>query len=164
MDNPQPYGKSWWRSLDDVFSILLMVAIAVVLALQVFCRFVLNYSLGWTDELAGILFGWLIFFAAATLLKRQSHMGMRLIWGLSEKGNQVLDVIVEVVCGAFYVTILVGAWDLLVQAQNFVTPALEIPGQVKYAIIPVAAVYLVARTGIRIWQVVRGPRPDWLKE
>lgn len=141
-----------------------MVTITVILSLQVFCRFVLNYSLGWTDELAGILFGWLIFFAAPTLLKRQSHMGMRLIWGLSERGNQVLDVIVEVVCGAFYVAILVGAWDLLVQAQNFVTPALEIPGQMKYAIIPVAAAYLVVRTGIRIWQLIRGPKPNWLKE
>jgi len=156
--------KAWWRNLDDAFSIFLMTTIAVILSLQIFCRFVLNYSLGWTDELAGILFGWLIFFAAPTMLKRHSHMGMRLIGGLSEKANRVFDLIVEVVCGLFYIAVLIGTLDLFIQAQNFVTPALEIPGQVVYAIVPVAAVYLVVRTGIRIWQLVRDPRPDWLKE
>jgi len=164
MNDARLAKTAWWRNLDDVFSILLMASIAAILSLQIFCRFVLNYSLGWTDELAGILFGWLILFAAPTMLKRHSHMGMRLIGGLSEGANRVLNLVVEVVCGLFYIAILIGTLDLFIQAQNFVTPALEIPGQVMYGIVPIAAIYLVIRTGIRIWQLIQDPSPDWLKE
>ncbi len=43
------------------FLLLLGLTMAAVVILQVFCRYILNYSLFWSEELARFLLVWLTF-------------------------------------------------------------------------------------------------------
>lgn len=64
----------------DIFDRFITGFLAVILALMslvvagnVFCRFVLNSSLYWADEFAQILLVWLTFIGAALAVKDKSH-------------------------------------------------------------------------------------------
>lgn len=142
--------------LDDVINVMLLASVVVVMAVQVFSRYVLNHSLGWTSEAATILFAWLIFLGAPSMLKRQSHMGVWFFnWATS--GMQLLvRVLIELVCGFFYVALLIGGLDLVKIGWLSVTPAMEISRGLIFLVVPVAAGLLVVRTLLRIWMLVFG--------
>ena len=53
---------------------LLTGAIVVVLALQVFFRFVLNQSLIWSEEVATWCMIWVVFLGSAALMRRWEHV------------------------------------------------------------------------------------------
>lgn len=55
------------------FLVLILGSMVLVVAGNVFCRFVLNFSLYWADELAQILLVWLTFMGAALALKDKAH-------------------------------------------------------------------------------------------
>jgi len=53
---------------------LSLIGITIFMQLQVFCRYVLNYSLSWPDELAGILLAILTFVGAAIGMRHNDHI------------------------------------------------------------------------------------------
>ena len=151
-------------ALDDLVNAVMLGAISLILMAQVFSRYVLNYSLGWTSELSGILLGWLMFLGAPAMLKRQSHMAIFLFSGLPPLPQRAIRISVELACAAFYVIVLIGSIDLLAASSMFTTPALGLRGDWVAAAVPIGSVYLVVRTLIRIADLLRSPRPHWLRE
>ena len=58
---------------------VLVVALAVVVFLQVFNRFVLKAPLAWSEDLAMLLFQWVVFLGAAIGVRRLRHFGIDLV-------------------------------------------------------------------------------------
>lgn len=140
----------------------LLAAIVLVLILQVFSRYVLNQSLSWSDEAAGLLLVWLMFLGAPAMLKRQSHMEIFLFGGLGRLQQRGLRILSELACGLFYGIVLVGSLDLVASMRVFRTPALDIRGDYTAMVLPVACLLLLLRTAIRIRDLCRSGHPDWL--
>lgn len=160
-----PSGRAaLWRSADDYVNAALLAVIAVVLVVQVFSRYVLNVSLGWTTELASTLLGWLMFLGAPAMLKRQSHMEIYLFGGLRRVPQTVIRLLIELASGAFYAIVLIGSFDYVASTRFFETPALGIRGDVITAVIPAGSAYLLVRTAIRIRDLLRPERPRWIRE
>jgi TRAP-type transport system small permease protein len=149
--------------LDDAINILLLAAVVAVLSAQVFFRYVLNYSLGWTSEAATILFAWLIFLGAPAMLKRQSHMGVWFFRSASEQVQRGIRITIELLSLIFYAAVLIGGIELTRIGSFSVTPAMAISRAIVFVVVPIAAVLLVARTAIRIWQLFRGTSSAWLE-
>lgn len=165
MNQPgQLRGGSVWRHVDDLVNVCMLGVIAIVLVVQVFSRYVLNYSLGWTTELAGILLGWLMFLGAPAMLKRHSHMEIFLFGSLGRFSQRAMRIMIELVCGVFYAIVLVGSIDLIEASRAFETPALAMRGDFVVAVVPIGSAYLVVRTVIRLVQLLRDERPVWIKE
>ena len=64
------------QRLDAVLDGLLFVVLAAmttIVSLNVFCRFVLKFSLSWADETAMILMVWLTFLGAAVAMRDRMH-------------------------------------------------------------------------------------------
>ena len=59
--------------LLDYLVFLILLAMAASMILNVFCRFVLQFSLSWADELAQILLVWLTFLGAAIGIREKAH-------------------------------------------------------------------------------------------
>jgi TRAP-type C4-dicarboxylate transport system permease small subunit len=51
----------------------------LVVAAQVFARYVLNSSIGWADEVSRLLFVWAIFLAIPIGIRRGAHIGIELL-------------------------------------------------------------------------------------
>ncbi len=59
--------------------VLTIGGMVVIVAAQVFARYVLNNSIGWADEVARLLFVWSIFLAIPVGIPAASHIGITLL-------------------------------------------------------------------------------------
>jgi len=72
---------------------LLMAMILVIIPLQVFCRFVLQSSLPWPDEMAPFVLAWITFIGAVLALRNGEHISF--------------DVIVDRISGKLRISVLI---------------------------------------------------------
>src|SRR3989304_2062806 len=79
---------------------ILFIALAAVVFLQVFNRYVLKAPLAWSEDLAMLLFQWVTFLGAAIGVKRIRHFGIELVVkNLPEKYHRAIEYIVPVFVG-----------------------------------------------------------------
>jgi TRAP-type C4-dicarboxylate transport system permease small subunit len=119
-------------------------SMAILVAVQVFFRYVLNQSLFWSEELARYLLVWLTFLGASSAYYRHAHPGVDILYNRMptalRKGCAVL--IHGVSIGLFAVMIVYGyQFAHFVRMQR--TPALQLPKWLVLGIIPVSGVILL---------------------
>ena len=56
--------------LEEVLLVILLAGMAVIMGIQVFCRYVLSMSLSWSEELTRYLFIWAGFLSISYCTKR----------------------------------------------------------------------------------------------
>jgi TRAP-type C4-dicarboxylate transport system permease small subunit len=56
------------------------ISMALIVATQVFFRYVLNQSLFWSEELARFLLVWLTFLGATVAYRRKAHPGIDVLY------------------------------------------------------------------------------------
>lgn len=66
---------SWLSTLSLWLAGAGLVAMTIIVAWQVFCRYVLNDSPSWTEPGAVMLMSWFIFLGAAVGVRENYHMG-----------------------------------------------------------------------------------------
>ena len=71
--------KTAWDNLIEAVCAALMVGLAVVVFIQVFNRFILQTPLAWSEDLAMLLYQWVVFVGAALGVKRMRHFGIELV-------------------------------------------------------------------------------------
>lgn len=117
---------------------------ALIMALGVFFRYVLNNSLTWSDELSLILFGWATFLAVATAYRHDKHFNIDLlVRALPPAWQARAHVLAEGLAGGYIVALLVSSIQALPVAARARTDALELPLTLPYAAIPVACVAML---------------------
>jgi TRAP-type C4-dicarboxylate transport system permease small subunit len=79
---------------------IVTVALAVTVFIQVFNRFVLQTPLAWSEDLAMLLFQWMVFLGAALGVKRMRHFGIELlVRQLPARARHALELLVPVIIG-----------------------------------------------------------------
>jgi TRAP-type C4-dicarboxylate transport system permease small subunit len=74
------------------------VALAVTVFVQVFNRFVLQMPLAWSEDLAMLLFQWMVFLGAALGVKRMRHFGIELaVSQLPARARHTLALVVPLI-------------------------------------------------------------------
>ena len=74
------------------------VALAVTVFVQVFNRFVLQMPLAWSEDLAMLLFQWMVFLGAALGVRRMRHFGIELAANrLPERARRALTLLVPLI-------------------------------------------------------------------
>lgn len=59
--------------------VVLIATMVVIVAAQVFMRYVLNSSIGWTDEVSRLIFVWSIFLGIPLGIKAGVHIGIEVV-------------------------------------------------------------------------------------
>lgn len=62
--------------IETVAGVILCLTIAFTIALQVFCRYVLNQPLMWTTDLSKYCLVWLTFIGGSYVLRRKRHISI----------------------------------------------------------------------------------------
>ncbi len=65
--------------VEDIMAFIIFWALASVVFLQFFSRYVLNDSYAWTEEIARYFLMWLTFIGGATAMRRGTHIGVEAI-------------------------------------------------------------------------------------
>jgi len=96
----------WW-------AVFLLAALAVVVCLGVFFRYVLNASLVWYDEFASYALVWLTFYGAVVAQYHQRHINFDLlVEKLAPPARRVADVVSELAVLGFQFVLFYYGWIL----------------------------------------------------
>ncbi len=137
------------------------IAMAVIVAVQVFSRYVLNYSLFWSEELARLLLVWLTFFGATVAYFHGAHPGVDgLFRRLPPVWQKIMACLTHgVSLSLFFVMMRSGvefAWFVRMQ----ITPALQLPKWIMMAVVPVAGLIFTIHGLAFMGQVLKGGFQD----
>ena len=130
--------------------VVLMVVMITATSLQVFCRYVLDAPLSWSEEASRYCFVWIVFLGAALGLERGVHIGVDI---LVQRFAKPLRRGLAMVCNALIVVfcLVVGYVSFPVLELNMLqrSPALDLPMSYVYAAIPVSMILMVVLTVLR---------------
>ena len=132
-----------------------VVALTVTVSLQVFNRFVLKTPLAWSEDLAMLLFQWVVFLGAALGVKRMRHFGIELVVRkFPERMRHWVEVLTPVVMAIVALVMIVQGWTILTFNRNRTYPTMDLTYTWAFLPIPLAGVliliYLV-QLEIRRW-------------
>lgn len=134
----------------------LVGALAILVAVEVFFRYVLNASISWYDEFAGYLLVWLTFWGAVLALDRGRHIGFETLVGRFPIPVQKLTTTIVYVLIIFVQAVVVHyGWMLTTQLTGETTITLPIPIGVIYLVLPVTGALMLLICAIRIVQIWR---------
>lgn len=136
MDTPGRAAGGVWARLDRTIDLLaqytaaaLVVIETIILLAGVIWRYGLNNPLVWGDELAEMLFLWLVSLGAVIALRRGEHMRMTIIMRVVSPGvGAVLSRVSGLVVVLFLLAVLIPGYGYMQQQQAITTPVLELPG------------------------------------
>lgn len=134
--------------LEEGLLALLMGVMALVAAINVFTRYVIQFSLAFTEELVVSLFVWLTLVGTAVAFRQGSHLGFSFIVDRSPKPLQRAAVWVSAALGValFALLIYFGIGQIRSERQLGTTSeSLAIPQWWYTAGIPVFGVLIICR-------------------
>ena len=119
------------------------LSMALVVALQVFFRYVLNHSLFWSEELARFMLVWLSFLGASTAYKRGLHPGVDVLTSrLSPPLQKACAHLVHVASLALFIVMIIYGAEFAYFIRAQISPALYLPKWTVFAIIPVSGLVM----------------------
>ncbi|MCP4021194.1 MAG: TRAP transporter small permease [Desulfobacteraceae bacterium] len=122
------------------FSLFILgISMAIIVASQVFSRYVLNHSLFWSEELARYLLVWLTFLGATSAYKRNAHPGVDIFYiRMRAAKKKICNLIVFLASMTLFSVMIVYGFQFAYFIRNQITPALSIPKWFIFIIIPVS--------------------------
>jgi tripartite ATP-independent transporter DctM subunit len=134
------------RIVQTIAAGLVVIEIVILFA-GVIWRYVLDSPLVWVEELAGILFLWLVSLGAVIALSRGEHMRMTVIVSrLGQRAQRLMRRFAAVVVALVAAGLLIPGISYAMQQQAILTPVLQIPGswEIGGQIVALALLFYVA--------------------
>lgn len=117
---------------DDSLVLLVFWALAFVVFLQFFTRYVLNDSLGWTEEIARFLLIAVSFIGSVMAVRKQSHIAVEILYRwLPRPVRRVLQTVVDLVALVFYAALVWFTIQLAGRTQQMMV-SIDVPKSLVY--------------------------------
>lgn len=144
----------------DAAAIVLLTAMVVLIAAQILGRYVLNYSISWSEEAAIFAQVWLVMLGAGIAMRHRNHVGVDVIIARCPPVIQRVAKVGSFLLGAWLLlVIIVGSFSLIAIGMIVKSAALQIPLAVPYAALPVGMVYFLLEFAVATWPDIRGDVP-----
>ena len=132
----------------------LMGALAILVAVEVFFRYVLNASISWYDEFAGYLLVWVTFWGAVLALDRGRHIGFETVLERFPILAQKLTMtIVYLLLITLQMVLVYYGWMLTTQLTGETAITLPVPIGLVYVVIPLTGAMMLLICFMRIVQI-----------
>lgn len=123
---------------------IVSLALAVTVFFQVFNRFVLKAPLAWSEDLAMLLFQWMVFLGAALVVRRMRHFGIELlVRQLPDRARHVLELVVPVIIGLVAIIMVSQGITLLSFNMTRMYGTMDLSYTWAYLPIPVSGVLIL---------------------
>jgi TRAP-type C4-dicarboxylate transport system permease small subunit len=137
-------------------------SMAVIVAVQVFFRYVLNQSLFWSEELARFLLVWLTFLGASVAYYRKVNPGVDVLYArMGPALRRASTLLIHLVSIALFAVMLVYGWRFAHFVRLQISPALNLPKWIVMSVVPISgSVLLVHGIAFFLQELTRGRRDD----
>jgi TRAP-type C4-dicarboxylate transport system permease small subunit len=140
-----------------LLSAALTAAFFILICTQVVCRYLLSYSISWSEEMSRYAFIWATFLGAAAVAGRGEHYEVRILDDVVPNPVRVALVVLRTLIEGGFALILLYAGTAWVGRQWSVsTPVLEANQGLVYSIVPAFGAYLLL-------QVLRSAHREWTR-
>jgi len=137
---------------------LIMAGLVVMVFSGVLARYIFNYSLAWSDELAGLLFVWLTLLGSVAALRRRTHMTIGFFPRLFDpRGQRAIGMYVMAAILFFLAFMVVEGVTLTRVTMGDKSAVLRLPIGLYYLSLPVAGVLMLLYALRQVWTIWRSP-------
>lgn len=144
------------RCADGVGTALFALLFLTFLV-QITARFGFNQPLPWTDELAVILYVWVILWAAALMVPAREHVAFDLLYNAcGPRTRRAMRLLGSLMIGGLAAWGLPGAWDYVNFMAREGTPVLGWSFRWVFMPFVLLLAALVVRSLWQAWRAVRG--------
>ena len=148
------------NTVEEWTLVTILLGLALLTFVQVFCRYVLNFSFTWMEELARYLAVFIAFLGASLGVKYGTHFSMDLVYERvsSDRFRHGLKVIVNVLSVVLFLIVAWYGWEQAMKLRKFgvLTSALELPKYWAYLPIPFFSVFMALRFLLLAFKHVKG--------
>ena len=147
----------WFKKAANAIGGGLFLTLFIVFVIQVTARFGFNKPLAWTDELAVILYVWIILWAAAFVVPTREHVAFDLLWNsVSQRARQAMQIIGNLLVGSLALCAIPATWDYVTFMKREGTPVLSLPFMWVFLPFVFLLAALVIRSVMAIWRAAKG--------
>jgi C4-dicarboxylate transporter, DctQ subunit len=136
--------KKLFYFLRDIFEIYIpavaFLAMFVSFILQVFCRYVIDMPLTWTQDVIVVGFVWTVLFGACYTLRAGRHVKFTMIYDkLGPKGAAFTRLLGDLIIFAAFVVLIVPSWKYALFLHFQKTPVFRL----NYTYVFIPFIYLI---------------------
>ncbi|MCX7708440.1 MAG: TRAP transporter small permease [Clostridia bacterium] len=126
------------------FGVVQLLAMTIIVSVQVFCRFLLGFSISWAEEVSLILMIWFSMISMAIGVKKRLHIAIELFtMKLSEKVmKNVINKITDVCTIVFSMVLIYYGWLLVENGLMSTLPATGFRSSMEYIFTPIAGILI----------------------
>jgi len=152
-------SKSIFNRIEEAISSVCLAGMTIIIAVQVFNRYVLQSSLDWSEELARYLFIWSVYVGCSYATQQDRHLEVTIFRNLFGPKVAKFVTVAAYIC-TFGFCVLVTFWG--VQMIQFLagtgqkTPALEVQMYWVYLSLPIGMGFMSLRTLQRLIAIFKG--------
>jgi TRAP-type transport system small permease protein len=144
---------------EDWLAFAVFWALAAIVFLQFFTRYVLNDSVAWTEEIARYGLIWVTFIGAVMVTRRNSHIAVVLLPNLLPPwAGRLLLAIVDVLVLGFLALLAYFSVLIVQRMQVQRMTVVELPMSVVYGAVVLGCILMFLRQLQRVW---RNGRDGW---
>jgi len=118
------------KNLEEALLVIILCAMTLIMGIQIFSRYILNYSLSWSEEVTRYLFIWSAFLSISYCTKRCISIKIeQFLHRFSDRNRALLKVInhtIELLLFAYLIPYSIMYLNSSIKS-NQVSPALGIP-------------------------------------
>ncbi|WP_191567222.1 TRAP transporter small permease [Metabacillus idriensis] len=137
----------WIDRLNKVVGIivgLMLAVMSILIIIQVFCRFLIDYSLPWTEEAARYLMIYTVFLGSSLALRNHKMIAIEIVSeSLKPKARKALRILVMLISIVFFVILLIQGMDMLEIVKRQASAGLGISMDIPYLAIPIGAFLMI---------------------
>ncbi len=161
MQTPLSGAGAWlYRRGENLLAAMLGAMFAAFL-LQIVFRYLLNFPIGWTNEISVVLWLWLVLFGAAFVLREEEEIRFDLIYGaVGERTRRVMVVLAAAGLLILYGLSLPATWDYVTFMKVESTAYMNIRFDLLFSIYIVFVIAAIARYLWLAWRALRGETPE----
>lgn len=156
----QALGAWCYRRAENVIAAMLAVMFAAFI-IQIVFRYLLNFPIGWTQELTVILWIWLVLWGAAFVIRETEEVRFDVIYATTgPKTRRIMGLITGISLVALYSVSLPAVVDYVAFMKVESSAYLKIRFDLLFSIYVVFAVAIIVRYIWLCWRAVWGKAPD----
>lgn len=138
-----------------------LAALVLVLAAQIFFRYVLHIGLSWSEEISRFVFVWFVYISASLAAQRGSHIRVTLFARLLPVPDRFVFLLADLVWVVFNAFVVAAGVMLVTRTLKYpvYSTSLFIPLAYIYLVIPLAHALMILRIIERQWRAWRYGEP-----
>ncbi len=152
-------NKNFLDKIEEVVSASCLAGMALIIAIQVFQRYVLQSSLDWSEELARYLFIWSVYVGCSYATQKDRHLEVTILRNVFGPTVAKYVTIAAYICTiGFCLCVTVWGFQMVqfLAGTGQKTPALEVQMYWVFLSVPVGMGLMALRTAQRTLSIFRG--------